>query len=155
MARIQGISANLSAFLDMLAFSEGTCRCGTNDGYDVIVGGTLFTDFSKHPDVLVHLSPTLASTAAGRYQLMARYWKPYCTQLGLSDFSPESQDAIAIQQIKECHALAAIEAGQIAQAVSLCAHIWASLPGAGYGQHENQLQALLERFTAVGGTLAA
>ena len=154
MATLPDLSTNLAAFLDTLAFSEGTVAYGTNDGYDVIVGGQLFTDYSKHPDVLVHLSPTLASTAAGRYQLMARYYEPYRAQLGLPDFSPESQDAIAVQQIKECHALPLIEAGHIAEAIPLCAHIWASLPGAGYGQHENKLQNLLDHYTACGGTLA-
>ena len=38
-------------------------------GYDVIVGGELFTDYSDHPRKLVTLNPKLKPTGAGRYQL--------------------------------------------------------------------------------------
>ena len=40
-----------------------------NHGYDVIVGGELFTDYSDHPRKLVTLNPKLKSTGAGRYSL--------------------------------------------------------------------------------------
>ena len=43
-------------------------------GYDVIVGGELFTDYSDHPRKLVTLNPKLKSTGAGRYQLLSRWW---------------------------------------------------------------------------------
>ena len=35
-----------------------------NHGYDVIVGGELFTDYSDHPRKLVTLNPKLKSTGA-------------------------------------------------------------------------------------------
>ena len=38
-----------------------------NHGYDVIVGGELFTDYSDHPRKLVTLNPKLKSTGAGRF----------------------------------------------------------------------------------------
>ena len=70
-----------------------------NHGYDVIVGGELFTDYSDHPRKLVTLNPKLKSTGAGRYQLLSCWWA-YRKQLGLKkDFSPKSQDAVALQQI--------------------------------------------------------
>ena len=42
------INNQRKAFLDMLAWSEGTVngRPTRNHGYDVIVGGELFTDYS-------------------------------------------------------------------------------------------------------------
>ena len=49
---------------------------------------------------LVTLNPKLKSTGAGRYQLLSRWWDAYRKQLGLKDFSPKSQDAVALQQIK-------------------------------------------------------
>ena len=58
------------AFLDMLAWSEGTDngrQKTRNHGYDVIVGGELFTDYSDHLCKLVTLNPKLKSTGAGRY----------------------------------------------------------------------------------------
>ena len=150
------MSPNLKAFLDMIAFSEGTDngkQKTNNKGYDVIVGGDNFSDYSDHPNRLVWLRPGLASTAAGRYQLLKRYWDVYKKQLNLPDFGPESQDAVAIQQIKECKALDDIENGRIPLAISKCAHIWASLPGANYNQHENDLGSLLADYKAKGGTV--
>ncbi|RTF49627.1 lysozyme [Serratia marcescens] len=148
------ISNNLHAFLDMLAWSEGTDngRQQTNNhGYDVIVGGSIFTDYSDHPRKLVTLNPRLKSTAAGRYQILAKWWDAYRKQLGLKDFSPESQDAVAIQQIKERRALSLIEDGDIRQAIDRCRNIWASLPGAGYGQFEHKLDRLIAKFKDAGG----
>ena len=46
------INNQRKAFLDMLAWSEGTDngrQKTRNHGYDVIVGGKLFTDYSDHP----------------------------------------------------------------------------------------------------------
>ena len=97
------INNQRKAFLDMLAWSEGTDngrQKTRNHGYDVIVGGELFTDYSDHPRKLVTLNPKLKSTGAGRYQLLSRWWDAYRKQLGLKDFSPKSQDAVALQQIK-------------------------------------------------------
>ena len=57
----------------MLAWPEGTDngrQKTRNHGYDVIVGGELFTDYSDHPRKLVTLNPT-KSTGAGRYQLLS------------------------------------------------------------------------------------
>ena len=64
------INNQRKAFLDMLAWSEGTDngrQKTRNHGYDVIVGGELFTDYSDHPRKLVTLNPKLKSTGAGRY----------------------------------------------------------------------------------------
>lgn len=147
--------ANVCAFLDMIAWSEGTSRVvGSDDGYNVLVGGKLFTGYADHPRVLVQIRPGLASTAAGRYQLLARYYDAYRKTLGLSNFGPINQDRIAIQQIREQKALADVQAGRFAAAIDKCRNIWASLPGAGYGQHENTLANLQAAYTKAGGMLA-
>ena len=61
------INNQRKAFLDVLAWSEGTDngrQKTRNHGYDVIVGGELFTDYLDHPRKLVTLNPTkLKSTA--------------------------------------------------------------------------------------------
>ncbi len=149
------------AFLDMIAYSElGPKLLALSDnGYNVIVGSTpakpiLFSGYSDHPRKVIQLRPTLASSAAGRYQLLARYFDAYKRQLGLPDFSPASQDAIALQQIRERGALNYVDAGQVAQAIDLVKNIWASLPGAGYGQHENLFVELRAAFVDAGGVLA-
>ena len=144
------MTPNQRAFLDVLAWSEiGSQLLAISDrGYNVCVGSTpsrpiLFHDYSTHPRVR---SATQNSDAAGRYQLLGRYFEPYRALLKLPDFGPASQDAIAIQQIRECRALPLIEAGDITSAIAKCAHIWASLPGAGYGQHENKIDDLLAAY---------
>lgn len=152
------ISKNMKAFLDTLAYSEGTDneRQKTNNhGYDVIVGGSLFTDYSDHPRKLISLPKLgIKSTAAGRYQVLAKFYDAYKKQLRLPDFSPTSQDAIAIQLIRECKATADIEAGRIADAIHKCRSRWASLPGAGYGQHEQKLDKLIQVYKEAGGAVA-
>ncbi|EEF6484663.1 glycoside hydrolase family protein, partial [Salmonella enterica subsp. enterica serovar Lille] len=90
---------------------------------------------------------------AGRYQLLSRWWDAYRNQLGLKDFSPKSQDAVALQQIKERGALPMIDRGDIRQAIDRCSNIWASLPGAGYGQYEHKIGDLIARFKEVGGVV--
>lgn len=157
--------ANVCAFLDMIAWSEGTSRiAASDDGYNVIVGGALFDDqgtpdlmddYEDHPRQLVVLPRWgIKSTAAGRYQLLARYFDAYRKLLGITDFSPISQDRIAIQQIREQGALPNLMRGDFAGAVQRCANIWASLPGAGYGQHENKMDALRLAFIKAGGVVA-
>lgn len=148
---------NLAAFLDTIAYSEGTDKPGqpTKDrGYDVLVGGGLFTGYADHPRKLIDL-PRLGikSTAAGRYQILARYFDVYKAQLKLPDFSPRSQDLIAIQLIRECKALDDIDAGRIADALGKCKSRWASLPGAGYGQHEHKIDTLVAVFKRRGGVI--
>lgn len=151
------MSPNMRAFLDTLAHSEiGPALLAESDnGYNVLVGSTpahplLFTDYSTHPKI--HNVET-NSDAAGRYQFMGRYWAPYKAQLHLPDFGPASQDLWCQQLIRECHATAAVESGDLENVVELCRSRWASLPGAGYGQHENSLSALRAAFVAAGGTL--
>lgn len=92
------MNPNRKAFLDTVAWSEGTSRIkGSDNGYNVLVGGKLFTGYAKHPHTLVKINDKLSSTAAGRYQVLSKYADAYMKQLGLPDFGPASQDAIALQ----------------------------------------------------------
>ena len=50
---------------------------------------------------------------------------------------------MALQQIKERGALPMIDRGDIRQAIDRCSNIWASLPGAGYGQSEHKADSLI------------
>jgi muramidase (phage lysozyme) len=156
---------NRKAFLDMLAWSEGTSNhpITRNSGYDVIVTGLdgkpeIFTDYSNHPfangrPAKVFNKQGQSSTASGRYQLLYRWYTPYAKMLGLRDFSPASQDAIALQQIKERKALSAIDVGDIVTAINLCSNIWASLPGNDYGQRQHNIDYLLDVYVKSGGQL--
>ena len=73
------INNQRKAFLDMLAWSEGTDngrQKTRNHGYDVIVGEAIYP-WSRSPRKLVTLNPKLKSTGAGRYQLLSRWWDAY------------------------------------------------------------------------------
>lgn len=160
------MNPNRSAFLDCLAFSEGTStsRATKCNGYDVIVTGIdgrpeIFDDFSDHPfnkgrPSKIINSRGLKSNASGRYQFMLRDWKHYRDQLNLPDFGPTSQDLWAIQLIRERGALPLIDIGQFHLAVLRCKNLWASLPGAGYGQRENDIDKLVAAYRAAGGEMA-
>ena len=149
------INNQRKAFLDMLAWSEELITDVRKPEIMVMTSlqAELFTDYSDHPRKLVTLNPKLKSTGAGRYQLLSRWWDAYRKQLGLKDFSPKSQDAVALQQIKERGALPMIDRGDIRQAIDRCSNIWASLPGAGYGQFEHKADSLIAKFKEAGGTV--
>jgi muramidase (phage lysozyme) len=85
---------------------------------------------------------------------MLKDYAHYRDQLRLPDFGPVSQDRWAIQLIKERKAIDDIKAGRIESATQKCRNIWASLPGAGYGQREHKFEDLLAHYIAAGGVLA-
>ncbi|PQZ89397.1 MULTISPECIES: glycoside hydrolase family 104 protein [Pseudomonas] len=157
---------NVLAFLDMLAWAEGTSTSPATalDGYDVIVTGIdrkpeVFKGFTDHPFAQgrpskIINSKGLKSNASGRYQQMLKDWPYYKAFLKLPDFSPISQDLLAIQHIRECRALPDVVAGRIETAISKCRNIWASLPGAGYGQREHRLEDLLRQYRLAGGVMS-
>jgi muramidase (phage lysozyme) len=160
---------NVKAFLDMLAYSEGTSG---PDGYRTLFGGGLFDDFADHPRRAFQfknkLGQRLWTTAAGRYQFMAispipgtsqftksNTWDTLKAKLSLPDFSPESQDLAALELVRQRGALTDVQAGRFNAAVTKCAPIWASLPGAGYAQTERKFSTLVAAFQSAGGQLEA
>lgn len=159
---------NEKAFLDMLAYAEGTSGA---DGYRTMFGGALFDSFADHPRRAVQFTDkagrTLWTSAAGRYQFMAasplpsgKYtkvdtWGVLQRRLQLPDFGPASQDAAALELVRERGALNDVRAGRLAAAVDKVAPIWASLPGAGYAQPEKKLTTLVAQYQAAGGNLEA
>lgn len=157
---------NVAAFLDTLAFSEGTAThpLTVNRGYDVIVTGVdgrpeIFTDYGDHPFARGRPAKPFnrrgdKSTASGRYQQLYRYWPHYRDLLALPDFSPLSQDRLAIQLIRERGALEDLRQGRIESAIKRCCNIWASLRGAGYGQREHSLDRLVTVWRSAGGAMA-
>ena len=146
---------NLAAFLDMLAYGEGTTRFGDQDGYNVLVGGDLFQGYADHPRRSVWLPAyEIRSTAAGRYQFLVGTWDDLVKRFGFGDFSPASQDAGATQLIRQRKALRMIYDGRIREAIHACRSIWASLPGAGYGQREVATNELIDVYRRAGGNVA-
>ena len=79
------INNQRKAFLDMLAWSEGTDNGRQektrNHGYDVIVGGELFTDYSDHPRKLVTLNPNSNQQAPDATSFSPCWWMPTASSL--------------------------------------------------------------------------
>ena len=161
-------SANVAAFLSMIAHAEGTDRAA--DPYRVCYAYRhTIESLADHPAVTgewrgeplpdamcrgAGLSPGCVSTAAGRYQLIRPTWLQCKRALGLADFSPASQDAAAVYLIRKRGALDHVEAGRLADAIAACRLEWASLPGAGYGQPERRLAGLIDAYADAGGYVA-
>lgn len=159
---------NTAAFLAMIASAEGTDR--RPDPYRVCYAyAHTIADLSDHPAVTgewkgerlpdamcagAGFGPGCVSSAAGRYQLIKSTWLLCKRQLGLTDFGPASQDAAAVYLIRKRGALGDVQAGRVADAVAKCRLEWASLPGAGYGQPERRLTALVDAYERAGGVLA-
>lgn len=121
---------NVRAMLRVIRTAEGTADA---NGYRRIFGGRLFDGFADHPRVIVKASG-YTSSAAGAYQFIASTWDETKKTMGLSDFSPGSQDLAAVGRIAARGALDDVKAGRFDAAVRKLAREWASLPGSPYGQ---------------------
>lgn len=165
MSRITAQQAGgpqICAFADMLALSEmgSTLLAKSDDGYNVLVGSTvdkpvLISDYSKHPRRMVKVRyhnfktgevEEVNSSAFGRYQYIWPTWRDTSVKAGVTDITPVSQDRVLIQTLHDVHAYDVILEGRIRDAMILCNPVWASLPGAGSGQHENKLTDLLYAY---------
>lgn len=173
MAPIQPDTAatNTAAFLSMIRTAEGTAD---SLGYSALFGHRAskprtFAGWVDHPRIAQQFTTSdgrrLWTSAAGAYQFMAvsktptgstkvNTWDRIAARLGLPDFSPASQDAAAVELIREAGALGDVRAGRFDAAVSKVRGIWASLPGAGYSQPERSLESLRLAYLNNGGTLA-
>lgn len=158
----------INAMLATIKASEGTA--GRGDPYRVCFGYRhTINSLADHPAVsgewrgetlsnsmcsAAGFGPGCVSTAAGAYQIIKPTWLRLKSKLGLRDFSAASQDAAAVQLLRERGALAALNQGRFADAVAAARKEWASLPGAGYGQGERSIAWLSDRFVNAGGVLA-
>jgi muramidase (phage lysozyme) len=143
---------NVAALMDTIAHAEGVEQFSRDGGYDVIVGGSLFTSYADHPRKLVSLRRLgIKSSAAGRYQFLSRTWDDVRRRLGsrvLPDFGPVSQDRGCVLLLRQCGAYSLIRAGRLYDAINAARALWASLPGAGYGQRELKAEYLRTIYLA-------
>lgn len=138
----------VAAFLETIAASEGA-------NYDTVVGGGKFSDYSDHPNRVGVITGDGPSTAAGRYQITGTTWRRIRRQLGLTDFSPESQDRAAIELLRQRGALQDVMDGNVDAAIAKLGSEWQSLPS-GTSRYQgkrsraffdDQYQKALERNT--------
>lgn len=143
-------NSNVQALLRVIRTGEGTT--GAN-GYRTLFGGGLFDGYADHPRITVKASG-YTSTAAGAYQIIASTWDETKRIMGLSDFSPRSQDLAALGRIAARGALEDAKAGQFEMAIKKIAREWASLPGSPYGQPVISWERARAIYASAGGSTA-
>jgi muramidase (phage lysozyme) len=147
-------SPNMQAFLMTIRHAEGT---DDDNGYCMLFGGSMFPNFKDHPRIKVHRmsrGKSIVSSAAGAYQILQSTWDGIRDILGLSNFSPENQDRAAVYLIRRRGALEMVLKGEFVNALAACKKEWASLPGAGYGQPEKQVEVLRAVYLKEGGAIS-
>lgn len=155
------MSAQTDAFLDMIAACEGTAM--SHNGYRMLFGGNLFDNgYIDHPRIRVpftdRLNRTLTTSAAGRYQFEIATWDRLAHKLwptiAVPMFTPENQDAAALELVAEQGAMPFLKAGDLQSALDRCASQWASLPASTAGQPIKTYEFALNSFVRAGGMLA-
>lgn len=136
-------SSRLSAFLATIRWAEtGTSEV---ESYHKLVFNGTFNNFSTHP-LKKQCAPingkNVCSTAAGAYQTLDKSWYDLQPKLNLKDFSPASQDKMAIEYIRRNNALSDVEAGKFDTAICKVGRVWASLPCNNYAQPQKSLAEL-------------
>lgn len=134
--------ANIQSYLNGLGKAEGA-------DYDTIVGGKKFTDYSKHPNIVGVTTKEGPSTAAGKYQITKTTYDYYAPKLGITDFSPPSQDAIAKAILKDKDAEGDVIKGDFGAAHSKLGSTWASLPTSTYSQPKKSTEWVEENIKPV------
>lgn len=148
-------NVNVAAFIRAIAEAEG-------GGYDFKYGAVKgkrndpwrFSDFSTHP------GPGYGGrmTAAGMYQITVDTWRQHGGAMGLTDFSPKTQDLMAIELLRSVGVTDKIVSGEIAGAMGPAAVKWSSLPmGPGLGNHYPaqpfvKYEIFYQSYRAAGGT---
>jgi muramidase (phage lysozyme) len=148
-------NVNVRAFLQAIADAEGG---GYDFKYGAVKGKRMdpwrFTDYSTHP------GPGYggATTAAGMYQINKATWQDHGERrMGLTDFTPETQDLIAVSMLRGLGVIDKIMGGDIEAGVFQASRQWAALPmGRDRAGRHNQPYVKFERFEATykaaGGT---
>lgn len=146
-------NANIQAFLKLIRTGEGTSDI---EGYNRLFGGSNFSSYADHPNIVITAKNGLKSTAAGAYQILYRTWLDLKNNgVVLPDFSPANQDKAAIALINRRNALNYIVNGDFVSAINLLNKEWASLPGSPYGQPTLTMQKALTVLAQNGGSVSA
>jgi muramidase (phage lysozyme) len=136
-------SPRMQAFLATIRWAE-TGNSGTESYRKLVFNGN-FNDFSTHP-LIKQCAPIngnrICSTAAGAYQMLDKSWWDLQPKLKLADFSPVSQDRMAVEYIRRNRAIADVESGNFDKAVCKVGKIWASFPCNSYNQNPKSMEKL-------------
>lgn len=149
---------NIWACLQMLSKSEGTNGDYSKMVYGVVTSSPLYPslvgkrnvkipNLNRFPQILVKVnSAGLSSSAAGKYQILRKTYNGLSIALGLTDFSENTQNLMAVELIRQRGGIPFLLKGDIKGALDKIKGEWASIAGAGYGQGENSIATLTKYF---------
>jgi muramidase (phage lysozyme) len=147
---------NVKAYLSAIGSAEG-------GGYDFKYGAVAgkandswrFIDYSTHPGA----GSDGKTTAAGMYQIKKATWQQNGGKsMGLIDFSPMTQDLIAVDLLRAGGVLDKIQNGDMAGSMPTTSKTWAALPmGPGSvnywkGQPYVNYEKFLQNYVNSGGS---
>lgn len=117
----------IKAFLDVIAFAEGTIKY-PNNGYKTMFTGKQFDDYTDHPRQVIS-SGGYDSSASGRYQFLKDTWDGLMKG---KEFTPKNQDEGAVKLLKQQKSYEPLLKGDLQTALYRSRNIWASFP---YSEH--------------------
>jgi muramidase (phage lysozyme) len=139
---------NVRRYLDMISAAEAT----QTHGYRTAFGGGKIAKLDDHPRVLHAFTQTDGKKnktgAAGRYQITLSTWDDVSSKLGLKDFSPRSQDLVAIELLRRAGALDAVANADWQTAIARSGGAWASLPSSTYPQKRRSMEFVMNQLNA-------
>lgn len=131
------------SLLSVIAWAEGTGNC-----YNYSFSYQPFASFAAHPGIS-YCSGDYCSTAAGRYQFLKATWERLAIKRSFPSFDPLYQDAGAIALIEEKQIndyAAPYDYPRFKRAMMILGPVWASLPGAPYGQPTRSIEDAWQRY---------
>ena len=114
---------NVKAFLATIATAEG-------GSYGAVNSGVTTNDLSHFP------APTKFGSAAGEYQITSATYAALSAQLGLTDWSQNTQDLMAAFLLQSKGVVADLQSGTLGAAITSASGTWAAVPeGSGSLDH--------------------
>ncbi len=144
---VTNYSPRMAAFLATIRWAE--TGISEYSSYRKLVFDGTFNDFSTHPKIkqCARVSGrNVCSTAAGAYQMLDISWNDLQPDLGLKDFSPPSQDKMAIEYIRRNKAIDDVESGNVEMAFCKVGKVWASLICNDYNQNPKTIEELTKYY---------
>ena len=122
-----GDGSGWSRMSKVIKSGEGTLG---DKGYTTQFTGKQFSDMSKHP-AQINSANGLSSDAAGAYQFLSTTYNPAAKALGITDFSPQSQEKVGkylAQQRGMNTDIVHTDKASFLKALDKIAPEWASMP---------------------------
>ena len=146
-ALLDSNNENVNRYLFTIRSAEHGDKVQDPDRYSRAFGNRVIPDLSKYnEDFLVPFKQTDGRTnktsAQGAYQAIKPTWTRIAARLGLTDFSPRSQDLFALALLDENRSLPDVIKGDFGSALQKDGGTWASLPSSRYPQPRQKLASI-------------